>query len=298
MKINQIPELYLEQYLLGELPENLSKELDELILKNPLLKKRISELKKSNEDILSAYTVESMMPLISEKSGLRRTTQSDTGNEFKRQSDGNKSSHGIAAAFTGSVKKIADVISLISSRRYALSIASAAALLIIIVFMTPGIKNTFNTGAVIDNDVRIKGLDSKLLLYRVKGKNIEELKNFDTACKGDVIQLGYIATGDYRFGIIISIDGRGVVTRHLPDDMKTGAQLVKNKRTLLNRSYELDDSPSFEKFIMILSTDPINISEVTEKAKKLAINSTNAVNGLIESGKNSVEYSIIIKKTE
>lgn len=292
MKTNQIPDLYLEQYLLGDLPENLREELDDLILKNPELGERISRLKKSDEDILFTYPAESIASSILKKSESRQRCASDAA------AAKNMSQTGINFSLTRSLKKIAGQISLISSRRYTLSLASAALMLLVLIFTVPGIRNTFMNGSVIDNDVRIKGLDSKLILYRVKGKDVEELKNLDTAGRGDIIQVGYIASGDYKYGVILSIDGRGVVTKHLPDSNKSGTELVLNRRTLLNKSYELDDSPSFERFFMILSTDPINTSEITEKAKKLALSGANAVNGSIEAGKNSVEFSITLKKHE
>ncbi|MCK7516170.1 MAG: hypothetical protein MZV70_77460 [Desulfobacterales bacterium] len=110
--------------------------------------------------------------------------------------------------------------------------------------------------------------------------------------------MGYIASGNFSHGMILSIDGRGTVTMHLPEAGGGGDKLPLNRQVLLNKSYELDDSPSFERFIMILSEDPINTVEVMEKAKKLANSRESAVNGLIEAGKKSIEFSITIKKTE
>ncbi len=295
MKINQIPDLYIEQYLLGELPENLRKKMDELIDNNSALKERIIKLKQSNEDILSVYPAEEITYRIREEVLIRKNINSGTIKDTSRERY--RKPRGITAFFTDSLDSIAKTIRSVSARRYTISIVSAAAMIAVIVFMLPGIRGTVNISTPDDDTIRIKGLDSKLLLYRMKGREVEELKNFDTARAGDVIQIGYIATENYRYGIILSIDGRGTVTTHLPQGSVSAEKIVMNKRNLLSKSYELDDSPDFERFIMILSSDPVSMESVIEKAKKLAITREDALNGLIKEGKDSVEFSITIKKT-
>jgi hypothetical protein len=298
MKIDQIPDIYIEQYLLGELPENLRKEMDILIPDNPELNHRITEMKKSNEDILSSYPVQSMTAAIMERKEEQEISSREYASGFRPADDSREVLYSSRPGLTASLKNILNRISSLSARRYTLSLASAAVMMLVIIFMIPGIRNTDNLKIPADDSVRIKGLDSKLLLYRMKGREVEELKNLTAARKGDVVQVGYIAAGDYRHGMILSIDGRGTVTMHLPYSTASGDELVMNKRILLNKSYELDDSPSFERFIMILSADPINTAEIVEKAKKLAISRESAENGSIETGKNTVEFSIIIKKRE
>jgi len=290
MKINQIPDIYIEQYLLGELPENLRNQMDELIAQNTELSDRINIIRESNEEILTSYSAESMVRQI-----MAKTTSAD---EAHREKIKKEKSPGIINGFPVSLKNIIEKISSVSGRRYTLSIASAAAIILLVIFMIPGIRNIDNVKTPGEYDVRIKGLDSKLLLYRMKGKEVEELKNANTARSGDIIQVGYIAAGNFRHGVILSIDGRGAVTLHLPEVNTSNEKLILNKRVLLKKSYELDDSPSFERFIMILSADPIDTADVMEKAKKLANSRENAVNGLIETGKDSIELSITLKKIE
>lgn len=295
MKINQIPDIYIEQYIIGELPENLRKQINELAAQNSELNNRIIKIRESNKEILSSYPAETMVQRIVEKSDIRKNISADAS--FVKESR-NKTPQGIITGFTDSLNNIIKKISSISARRYTLSIASAAAMILVFIFMIPGIRTTDNTKIPYENDVRIKGLESKLLLFRMKGKEIEELRNMDAARSGDIIQVAYIAAGDYKHGVILSIDGRGTVTLHLPDGSSSGDKLILNRKVLLNKSYELDDSPSFERFIMILSTDPINASDIIEKAKKLANSRESAVNGLIGADKGSIEFSITIKKTE
>lgn len=286
MNIDQIPDIYIEQYILGELPENLRIEIETLLKDNPVLQERISALLESNVNILSDYPPASIVETILEKSDKASGTVID-----KKQS-------GIISTIAGSINNMINRISSVSTARYTISAASAAIILIVIIFTVPGIRNINIISTTQDESVRIKGLDSKLLLYRIKGGEVKELKNLNTAHSGDIIQAGYIATGNYRHGVILSIDGRGTVTLHFPAENSSGDELVMNKRVLLDKSYELDDSPSFERFFMILSANPINTSEIIAKAKKLAISRENSANGSIKPENDSVEFSITIKKTE
>jgi len=294
MKTDHIPDIYLEQYVLGELPKNLRKEIDDLIKKNPELNDRINEILKSNSDILSVYPAKAMVQKILErKNNIEKSSLNRNPVQKEAQLEA-----GIFISFRDSVKKFMIQLNSTRTKRLALSFSSAAVLGFLIIFLFPGIRNSFNINTGIETDVRIKGLDSKLLMYRMKGRNVEELKNYDTARRGDIIQAGYIATGDYRYGLILSIDGRGTVTLHFPDSLSSGQKLSLNKKILLNRSYELDDSPNFERFIMVLSAKPLNGAEIMKKAKKLAIDKESAINGSVKNKDDETEFSLIIKKIE
>jgi len=285
MKIDQIPDIYIEQYILNELPDNLRKEMDKLMEEHPSLTDRIEKIKKSDETILAAYPAESVISEIIEK----KNRVNEIKNSSRRDNAGDQN-----RTFLNLYKKV----NRLSAKRYTLSLASAAAAVVIIFFMIPGVNITDSFKKGYDTDVRIKGLESKLIIYRMKGKEVEELKNSDTAREGDIIQLGYIAADKFKYGTIISIDGRGTVTLHYPDSAESNSELIMNKKVLLNRSYELDDSPSFEKFIMILSAEPVNTGEILDKAKKLAKNRESSINGYIDEGEDSAEFSAVIKKIE
>ena len=66
------------------------------------------------------------------------------------------------------------------------------------------------------DDTTIKGgSDIALVLHRRVADGSEELQRGATAREGDQIRVGYRASGR-RFGAILSIDGRGTLTQHLP----------------------------------------------------------------------------------
>ena len=63
--------------------------------------------------------------------------------------------------------------------------------------------------------IRLKGVKPDLLLYRKRASEVEQLSDSSVAYTGDLIQIFYRAAGK-PFGVIVSVDGRGTVTRHLP----------------------------------------------------------------------------------
>jgi len=117
------------------------------------------------------------------------------------------------------------------------------------------------------DQTRIKG-DATLLVYRDRGGQPELLKSGATAQAGDTLQLAY-ARARKAYGMIVSIDGVGKVTLHLPERDGEAARLVRDKRTELPHSYELDAAPGFERFFLVSSDAPFSTSLVMEAARTL-----------------------------
>jgi hypothetical protein len=120
-----------------------------------------------------------------------------------------------------------------------------------------------------DEGSRVKGLGPSLTLYRKTSEGSEALDDGARVRAGDVVRLAY-RSPERRYGTIVSIDGRGVVTRHLP---KTGARAVPLKSgetVLLDRAYELDDAPRFERFYLIASETPFELAPVLAAARRAA----------------------------
>jgi hypothetical protein len=69
---------------------------------------------------------------------------------------------------------------------------------------------------------------------------------------------------------VVSIDGRGFVTRHLPSDGTRAAELDVRGPVTLASAFELDDAPAFERFFFVTSAEPFAASVVTEAAADLA----------------------------
>lgn len=109
--------------------------------------------------------------------------------------------------------------------------------------------------------------ESNLTLYRQNGREIRTLKNGEFAHKGDVLQLTYQA-GNADYGIIFSVDGNGNITRHFPENSWTSGKLKhSNEEIPLDFSYELDDAPDYEYFIMVTSASQFTLENIENKIK-------------------------------
>jgi hypothetical protein len=85
----------------------------------------------------------------------------------------------------------------------------------------------------------------------------------------DLVQLAYVA-GAARFGMVVSIDGAGGVTQHLPVAGALPANLAGTGEVGLPHSYELDDAPGFERFFFITAARTFSPAQVLEAARALA----------------------------
>jgi hypothetical protein len=134
-------------------------------------------------------------------------------------------------------------------------VAFAVALLVVV--LQPG-----------DEQTRVKG-DAALLVYRDRGGQSELLRNGDRARAGDEVQLAY-ARARPGYGVIVSLDGAGEVTLHLPEKDGEAVRLVPDARTPLPNAYGLDAAPHFERFFLVTSPSPFRASVAVEAARKLA----------------------------
>ena len=118
---------------------------------------------------------------------------------------------------------------------------------------------------------RIKGLAPGLAVYRKTDTGSETLADGAIAHRGDVIRLGYRAAGQ-PYGVILSIDGRGAVTLHLPPNGDQAASLQNEPTVLLDQAYELDDAPRWERFYFITAETSFAVQPVMEAARRAASN--------------------------
>jgi len=87
---------------------------------------------------------------------------------------------------------------------------------------------------------------------------------------GDVVQVSYVAAGN-RYGVVVSIDGRGVVTLHHPPRALDVPRIRARGEVPLPYAFELDDAPAFERFFFVTTpARPLDTGAVLEAARKLA----------------------------
>ena len=87
---------------------------------------------------------------------------------------------------------------------------------------------------------------------------------------GDIVQVGYMRANPHQYGSILSLDGWGVVTVHLPGpDESTAAPLMGTH--WLEYAFVLDNAPSFEHFVFVVDDEPFDVGEVQEALRTGAL---------------------------
>jgi hypothetical protein len=108
----------------------------------------------------------------------------------------------------------------------------------------------------------------RLFVYRY-GQS-DSLAHGARAARGDLLQLAYVAR-DPGYGVIVSLDGAGRVTLHLPtSDGERSAPLTTAREVRLPSSYELDDAPRFEQFFLVTAAEPFAVAPIVDAARTLA----------------------------
>ena len=142
-----------------------------------------------------------------------------------------------------------------------LALGSALATLVLLLLMPL---------AMVSNDQdRTKGLAPTLAVYRRTAQGSEKLADGAVARAGDLLRVGYVAAGRGH-GVIVSIDGRGVVTRHLPVHGATSVVLRREGTVLLDDAYELDDAPAWERFYFVTADHRFDVTAVLDAARRAA----------------------------
>jgi len=120
-------------------------------------------------------------------------------------------------------------------------------------------------------DDRVKGGSNSpgLALYRRTAGGSERLADGAVAHTGDLIRVGYRAAGR-PYGLIVSIDGAGGVTMHLPPRGDRAAALKDGSTVLLDQAYELDEAPRWEQFYFIAGRTPFDVAPVVRAARDAA----------------------------
>jgi hypothetical protein len=145
---------------------------------------------------------------------------------------------------------------------------------------------------------RIKGrVEPHLVIDRQRDSGRERLSAGEGVGQGDRLQLSYVPAGR-REGVIVSIDGAGAVTLHHPSSADARASLGEGSEIPLDHSYELDDAPTFERFVLVTRAEgPIEVAEVIAAAERLASDPDRAQTGELElAGAGWEQHSLVLRK--
>ena len=116
----------------------------------------------------------------------------------------------------------------------------------------------------------------RLLVYRHRpGRasvgDSELLSDGARGARGDLLQLAYDKAPEGLYGALVSLDGAGKVTQHLPEEgARQAAPLVAIRELRLPSAYELDDAPGFERFVLVTASQPFALAAVLDAAQALA----------------------------
>ena len=220
-----ISDYQLERYLLREGTEAELAALDRQLAADPALAERLAALERSNEEVLRRYPPEWMRDQI----------------ELKR-----KRAQGRRAQRTWS--------------GYRLWAVPAVALILAVV----AVPTLFDQDPPEAPALRVKGGERtpRLMVFRKLASGAERLQDGALAQRGDWVQLAY-RSGGLQYGAILSVDGRGAATWHLP---ATGTQAVPlAAQDTLDVAYELDDAPLWERFYLVAADRPFGLAPIRAK---------------------------------
>ncbi|MFC1572317.1 anti-sigma factor family protein [Candidatus Eisenbacteria bacterium] len=235
---SSIPDLKLERFLLGELEPQEASRIRQELETDEALRERVETLRRSNQEVLERYPAPWMAAEIHKKAG-----QSDPARARFSKKSGRRSFWLVPA----------------------LSMA-AAAVFVLLILPPPG--EWFRGEPAPPVVTRIKGLEPQILLFRKTETGSERLENGATVHEHDLILVRYLAAGKAH-GAIISVDGKGTLTRHAPLEGTASLQLRQDEAVSLNFSYELDDAPRWEKFYFVTSDAPFDLDMVIRAVKEM-----------------------------
>ncbi len=220
----------LERFRLGELPEEEMEAIRRTLDADPDLRARLKALEGADREVHESYPADWVARQVARRLERREVP---------------------------------------SISRFGPRLALAAVVLLAVVFAIylpgPEVPPTWDRKGM--DGIRLKGVKPDLLLYRKRASEIEQLADSSVAYAGDLIQIFYRAAGK-PFGVIISVDGRGTVTRHLPASGTRAVRLIQGDPVSLDYSYELDDAPKWERFYFLTADTSFDVRDVTQAAKE------------------------------
>lgn len=264
---HSISRLKLEQFVLGELPAKEARAVEEQISSDKALASEYEEILASNEAVFEAYPVEDMARAIEDR--------------FEQELLAEQRGH----------------LSFGQITRRAIPYIGGLALAAMALFVVGPIY--FSKAPALDDGQEVvfaKGTESRMLLYLKEDGESRVVRSGEKLKQGDRLRIAYFS-GEAPYGVLLSIDGRGAVTLHFPDNANQLPLITTGEESLLDFSYELDDAPFFEKFYFITSANSFNAGLVVSRAEDvLGKIKQGGLPGNLHLGKEFNEYSVLIQK--
>jgi hypothetical protein len=180
--------------------------------------------------------------------------------------------------------------------RWALPLGLGTAVLMLLFTLSGAvISPNFSTTVSTTEDSRPKGARPALAVYRRTDRGSETMADGAVARAGDLLRLGY-APVTQAYGVILSVDGRGTVTRHLPANGARAALLGHDPLNLLDAAYELDDAPGWERFYFVTADAAFEVEPIVATARQLAARDLHHPPGLLPLGREFRQAIFLLQK--
>ena len=145
--------------------------------------------------------------------------------------------------------------------------AAVAASLALIVVYDPTVGGPSDLPA--DVGATVEPTPSVLVLRRRDGEAVR-LEDGAQVSDRDRLEVRYASSGR-RYGAVLSIDGAGTVTLHLPEAATaTLAAPLASRPTALSRSYAPSEARGFVRFFFVTSDARFRTGEIVDAARRLA----------------------------
>lgn len=240
-----VPEWLVERLAAGELSPARADEIRRRLAAEPGGLDRLKRLADSNEEILAAHPPAAMAAEI-----LRRVGREPVAANQRQVTPRPRRSWTLTLGTP--------------------AVAMAALLLAVWSWPRPGAAPKQGGQLGYDDGDRLKGdREPALRVYRKVGDKAERLSPGATTHAHDQLQLAYSA-GGRTFGAVLSIDGAGHVTFHLPDAPGKAARLRAGGEVALTDAYELDAAPGFERFLFISGDAPFDTAVLADVVRGAA----------------------------
>lgn len=147
-----------------------------------------------------------------------------------------------------------------------LALTTACAVLLIIKLQTPSHKSNLNStqGALNDSGIRIKGEHFRGFVLTAHGPKAIESNTI--VHPGEKIQFKF-NPGDHRFGMIVGLDAKGVVSLYFGENGKS-LPVQPEKMQISKYSIELDGTEGPERFFALFSDSPQSFTTIQTYLKK------------------------------
>jgi len=222
----------------------------------------MTEIKRSNEDILRLYPAKDMKAAIQAKMGGK--------------------------------KRVLPFV--VRHHLSGVRLLSYAAVLCCVLFVSVvSLRGGLFTTDQIALSERVKGSGPRLMVYKKDGNAAVLLGANEKVSANDMLQIRYIAAGD-AYGAIISVDGTGTVTQHFPDSGDKTVLLDNGGEVSLDFSYRLDSAPNFERFIFITGKKALSLAKLKKEISSTAGSSETGdfdITGILPAGSRAFDVLLL-----